>query len=269
MTAVSPALPKRSALADLRETASFWRLAVSLGWVDIKLRYRGSLLGPFWLILSAVVMVGSMGLIYARLFHMTLRDYLPFLALSLTLWQVGLSALLQEACGCFIGAEGSIRSVRLPYGVQALRVLVRNAIVFGHNIIVPLGVFALFGLWPGVTALLALPGFALWALDGFAACLFLGTICARFRDLSPIVGALLQLAFYVTPVMWRPEQLGGRARWLILDPFYPLLEIVREPLMGRVPSATVWFVAAGLSAAFCALSFAVFARVRDRLAFWL
>ncbi len=75
----------RKAARDLREAAALWRLCGTLAWLDIKLRYRGSLLGPFWLTLSTGVMVGSMGVIYAGLFKINLHDYLPFLALSLVL----------------------------------------------------------------------------------------------------------------------------------------------------------------------------------------
>ncbi|GAJ29159.1 ABC transporter permease [Acidomonas methanolica] len=260
---------RRTAWADLREAARLWRLAVTLGWLDVKLRYRGSLLGPFWLTLSSLLMLGSMGLIYARLFHVTLREYLPFLALSLALWQTGLAALLQESCTCFIDVEGSIRSVRLPYGLQALRVLVRNAIVFAHNIVVPLGVFIAFGLWPGAVALLALPGLALWAVDGLASCLLLGSLCARYRDLPPIVSALTQIAFYVTPIIWRPEQLGSHARLLVFNPFFDLLEVVRAPLLGHAPALRDVAVAVGVSGVFCGVAVLVFARVRSKLAFWV
>ena len=62
------------------------RLAWTLGWLDIKLRYRGSMLGPFWLTLSTGIMVGSLGVLYSTLFHMNMHEYLPFLSLSLVLW---------------------------------------------------------------------------------------------------------------------------------------------------------------------------------------
>ncbi|WP_029605559.1 ABC transporter permease [Kozakia baliensis] len=260
----------RRAWEDMRGGFSLWRLGVTLGWMDIKLRYRGSVLGPFWLTLSSLIMVASMGVIYARLFHMVLRDYLPFLSISLALWQIGLAGILQESCNCFIDASGTIRAVRLPFSVQAIRLLVRNAIVFAHNIVVPLGVFALYGVWPGMSGLLAsIPGILLWGINGFAACLFLGAFCARFRDLPPIIGAVLQIAFYVTPIIWRPEQLGRRSAWLIYNPFYSLLEIVRGPLMGHIPSLDVALTAVGVSAVWVIVAVLTFIATRDKLAFWV
>ncbi|GLQ67636.1 putative O-antigen/lipopolysaccharide transport integral membrane protein ABC transporter RfbD [Gluconobacter albidus] len=240
-----------------------------LGWLDIRLRYRGSALGPFWLTITSALMVASMGVLYSRLFHMQLATYLPFLSLSLTLWSVGLSSLIQESCTCFLEAEAMVRSVQLPLLLYALRVVVRNAIVFAHNIVVPLAVFALYHVWPGLNAVLAVPALLLWALDGFAACMVFGSLCARFRDVAPIVGALLQIVFYVTPVIWMPQQLGAKASYLLYNPFYPLLEIVREPLLGRVPSLQIWSIALAISAVFWLIAVRAFIRTRARIVFWI
>ncbi len=259
----------KAARDDLRDGLALWRLAFSLGWLDIKLRYRGSLLGPIWLTLSSGVMVASMGAIYSLLFHQHPRDYLPFLAVSLILWQAGIGALSGDACNSFLGAEQTIRSMRMPFTVQVLRTVVSNVIVLGHNVVVPLVVFAIFGAWPGFRALLSLPGFALWVLDGAAACYLLGCICARFRDVPPIVGSLMQVAYYITPVIWKPSQLGARGWWLPLNPFDPLLEVVRTPLLGGTPGLLIWGAALGYSALFWTVSWSVFVRARPRIAFWV
>ena len=258
-----------AARTDLRDGLSLWRLGLSLGWLDIRLRYRGSVLGPFWLTLSSAVMVASMGLIYGMLFHVVLRDYLPFLAVSLILWQAGIGGMVGDACNSFVGAEQTIRSMRMPFTVQVIRTVVGNAIVLGHNVVVPLAVFAIFGAWPGWHALLSLPGMLLWLLDGAAACFLLGTICARFRDVPPIVGSLMQIAYYVTPVIWKPSMLGARGWWLPFNPFDPLLDVVRAPLLGQTPTMLIWGAALGDSALLCAAAWLLFVRARPRIAFWI
>ena len=95
----------RLAFADLSEGLRMWRLSWILGWLDIRLRYRGSLLGPFWLTLSTSVMVASLGFLYSTLFQMNLTEYLPFLALSLVLWNFT-QTLVSDACGCFTQYRG-------------------------------------------------------------------------------------------------------------------------------------------------------------------
>src|SRR3954452_22181166 len=163
----------RFALIDVLSGVRLWRLAWSLGWLDIRLRYRGSMLGPFWLTISTGVMVGALGLLYSTLFKIDLRDYLPFLALSQVLWGF-LAALVSESCTVFTEAEGVIRSVRMPFFVFSVRTLIRNIIVLGHNIVVIVVVFAIFSAWPGWNALLALPGMLIWIADALMLTLLLG-----------------------------------------------------------------------------------------------
>jgi lipopolysaccharide transport system permease protein len=258
----------RLAWQDLVDGAALWRLGTTLGWLDIKLRYRGSLLGPFWLTISTAVWVAAMGTLYSLLFHMSLRGYLPFLALSLVLW-TALGNHVGDACNTFLQSETTIRSVRMPFFVHAIRVVVRTIIGLAHNIPVIVVVFALYGTSPGWNALWCLPGLALWTLNGFAACLTLGALCARFRDIPPIIGSVMQIAFYVTPIIWQPQQLKGHIGWLPFNPFDALLEVVRQPLLaGEIPSG-MWISALLFSAGFCALSGLLFARVRNRLAYWM
>lgn len=261
---------QRAAARDLAEGVRLWRLALTLGWLDVKLRYRGSVLGPFWLTLSTAVMVGALGVIWGTLFHMKGADYLPFLGLSLVLWGSGISGLATDACYTFTQAESTIRSLRMPFSVQVFRTLARNVIGLAHNVVVPLGVFAIYGAWPGLAAVWSLPGIVLWLFDGVAGCMLLGAISARFRDIPPIVGSVMQIAFYVTPVVWKPSQLGSHHHWwMTLNPFNAMLECVRQPLLGIVPTGETWALAALYSVLLWLAAWLAFARARGRLAFWV
>ncbi len=259
---------EQRARRDAVEAIGLWRLCWTLAWLDIRLRYRGSMLGPFWLTLSTAVMIGSMGVVYAFLFHMSLREYLPFLALSLVLWGY-LGTLVGDACATFTAVEGSIRSVRMPFVLHAARVVVRNILVLAHNIVVIVAVYALLHVWPGLRMVLALPGLGLWLLDSFAVCLLLGPLCARFRDIPPIVGSIMQMAFFVSGVIWKPSQLGGHEWLLAFNPFFSILEVVRAPLLGEFPSHLVWISAFAYSLALLGASWLFFLRVRGRVAFWV
>lgn len=258
----------RLAVMDITEGLALWRLAVTLGWLDIRLRYRGSMLGPFWLTLSTGVMIGSLGFLYGALFHMNLRGYLPFLALSQVLWNF-LAALINDGCTCFTESETVLRSVRMPLFVFALRVLVRNALVLAHNVLVVVVVDLIFVIWPGWYMVLSLPGIVLWVIDGLAVALALGAIGARFRDIPPIVGSIMQIAFFMTPVIWKPEQLGARAWMLPINPFSALLDVVRAPFLGELPTLATWGAALGYSALLLLFTTWLFTRARGRVAFWL
>jgi lipopolysaccharide transport system permease protein len=258
----------RLAVRDVREGIRLLPLAWRLGWLDIRLRYRGSMLGPLWLTLSTGVMVGALGYLYAGIFHTDVQSYLPYLALSLVLWGF-LSTIVGEACTAFTESESIVRAMRMPFFLFAARVLIRNVFVLAHNIVVIGVVYAVVQVWPGWLALFALPGLFIWGIDSLALVLLLGTFCARFRDILPIVSSVMQIAFFMSPVIWRPDQLGGGQALLPLNPFFDLLEIVRAPLLGMPFDANIWLGAGAYSVVLWGLAWGLFIRARGRITFWI
>ncbi|MBL6455505.1 ABC transporter permease [Belnapia sp. T6] len=257
------------ALADLDSGLRHWRLPVALAALDIRNRYRGSVLGPFWMTLSTAVMVAGLGLLYSSLFKMSLVEYLPFLAVSLIIWNT-INQVVADACTSLTSSEGIIRQLPLPYSVHVLRCVWRNAVIAAHSLPIILVVFAATGVWPGWGGLLAIPGLALLGVNACALALFLGMLCARFRDIPPIVGSVMQLAFFLSPVLWRPELLHGTARaFLPLNPFYVVMETIRGPLVEGGAPAIVWVSAIVYTALAAALAFVFFVRFRGRIAFWV
>lgn len=240
----------------------------TLGWNEVKLRYRRSLLGPFWLTLSTAILVLTMGPLYGKLFQQDISSYFLYLAISLVVWQL-IAQTINDSCNAFIGAEGFIKQVRLPMTVHVLRGVWRNIVFFLHNLVFVALVIAYFmpPLWPGILLLpLALAAFAVNALwVGIA----VGLVCARFRDIPQIIGNLVQVAFFLTPVLWQPHMLG-RHVWVVdLNPFYHFLEIIRSPLMGTPLKIVSWGAVGGMTLFGYVLMLALFSRYRSRIAYWV
>jgi lipopolysaccharide transport system permease protein len=244
------------------------RLAGALAWLDTRNRYRGSILGPFWLTLSTAVMVGGLGLLYSTLFKMDLKTYLPFLAVSLLLWNT-LNQIVAEACTTFTSAEAIIRQMRLPYSVHISRTVLRNIISASHSLPLIFIVFLFCGHMPGWEVLIAVPGLILLTINAVAGAFLLGTLCARFRDIPPIVTNIMQLAFFLSPILWKPELLGPNQFWLILNPFYVIMEVVRGPLVEGGTALLVWVSATFYTVALATTAWALFVRFRRRIAFWV
>jgi lipopolysaccharide transport system permease protein len=262
--------PQRAAraMADITSGLSSWRLAWALSRLDMRNRYRGSVIGPFWVTLSTAVMLIGLGLLYSQLFGLQLHDYLPHLAVSLIVWNA-VNGMVMEATTCLTGAEGVIRQLPLPLTTHALRCVFRNAVSAAHTLPLILVIFALLGRWPGWEALLIIPGAAVLLVNFFAVALFLGMVCARFRDIGPIVASVMQMAFFLTPVIWKPESLQSMAKWLPLNPFYAMLEMIRGPLIEGGGDPVTWLAALIYTALACGLSLAFFIRFRGRVAFWV
>jgi lipopolysaccharide transport system permease protein len=256
------------AMADICQTAANIRLPWALARLDLRNRYRGSVIGPFWLTLSTAVMVAGMGFLYASLFKMDWRAYLPHLVVSLIIWNT-FAAMINEATGCFIGAAGVIRQMPLPYTVHAMRVVMRSLTTAAHSWPLIGLVFLACGFVPYWTGLLAFIGVLFIAINAFFCTLFLGMLCARFRDIPPIVSSVMQIGFFVTPIIWKAELLGEDAEWLLLNPFYVVLETVRGPLLVGGASLKVWVAASLYTMLLAAIASAFFVRFRGRISFWV
>jgi lipopolysaccharide transport system permease protein len=256
------------AWSDFSQGLAAWRLWVRLGWNDILQRYRRSMLGPFWLTASTAVMVIALGGLYSQLFNTPIQDFLPYLCVGLLLWNL-MSSFLIEGGALFTGAESYIKQVRLPYSVYVYRSSWSKLVIFAHNFIIYFGVLLYFRIWPGAVALLAIPGLLLILINGAAVTLCIGMVSARFRDVPQLVNSLVQIIFFVTPIMWRPELLHGRTYIADLNPFYHLLEIVRAPLLGGLPSAKNYLAVLLITAVNLAVVGAFFARFRSRISYWV
>jgi lipopolysaccharide transport system permease protein len=156
--------------------------------------------------------------------------------------------------------------------MHAARVVVRNFLVLAHNIVVIVAVFVIMRKAPGEFSFLVIPAVVVWVIDAFAISLMLGVLCARFRDVPPIVASVMQIAFFVSPILWSPAVLVHRGIGAVLirwNPFFALLEIVRGPLLGSPLVLATWESALGYSLAMIVLAGLIFAVARPRIAYWV
>ena len=269
-TAASPARSDRilEAAADLVDGLRRGWLWTTLAHQDLKLRYRGSILGPFWQTITTAVMIGAIGFIYAELFHTPLEDYLPLLAVGLVFWQFT-SGMITEGCSTFYSVQGTIHQVKLPFSLHAYRLVYRNLLILLHSFVIIPIVLAIFPkpvVWLQVLELG--PGLVLILLNGVWVSILLGMISARFRDVPPIVASIVQVVFFMTPIFW-PAAALGKHRWLAdFNPIYAAIDVMRAPLMGQPTEPHSWSILVIVTVLGCAGTFAFFGRFRSRIAYW-
>ena len=262
--------PSQTALAihDIIEGARLWYVWGTLGWQDIRQRYRRSKIGPFWMTISMSVMIGALGGLYSGLFNADIARYLPHVAIGFVIWGF-LSTLINEGCTAFIDGQGSIKQVRLPLSVYVYRVVWRNLIIFGHNFLIIIVVIVAFAMPVGWTALLVVPAVLLLCLNGVWAGLLLGLLSTRFRDVPQIVTNAMQVVFFLTPIIWQPEFLPARARILTFNPFYHAIELVSAPLFGAAPPLRSWLAMLAVTFVGSAIALAMYSRYRCRIPYWI
>jgi lipopolysaccharide transport system permease protein len=256
------------AWADIVAGTAQWRLWGRLGWNDILQRYRRSILGPFWLTVSMAIMVIALGALYAVLFNQPIDDFLPYFCVGILVWTL-IASYMTDSGILFTGSESYIKQISLPYSVYVYRASWSKLVIFAHNFLIYFGVLIYFQIWPGAIALLAIPGLMIVVLNGTFASLTIGIVSARFRDIPQLIASSVQIFFFGTPIMWRPETLKEHAYIADFNPFFHLLEIVRAPLLGNIPTAANYIAVLLLTLINIAVGSVLFSRYRARIAYWV
>lgn len=259
---------RRLAFADIADGIRLYPVWSTLAWQEIRQRYRRSVLGPFWITLTMMATIAGMGPLYATLLKVKASDFIPYLSLGLIAWGF-LSSLMLDGCQTFTASDKMIHSVRLPMSLYVFQMIFRNIIIFLHNILayVPFAIY--LGIHPTWLWLMSIPGMVMIVIAGVPVALILGIFCARFRDMQQIVASVIQLAFFVTPVMWKPELLGSRMFVAKFNPLYLFIEVVRAPVYGYLPGAKVYLGVAIMTVVLYALAIPLLIRFRQRIAFWV
>jgi ABC-type polysaccharide/polyol phosphate export permease len=241
-----------------------------LGWLEVKRRYRRTVIGPFWTSVSLLVFIMVIGGVGSGLLSKHTQEYLPFLASGMVVW-VLFSSIVTEGSSLFISGAGLLRQINFEYSILAYALVWRNLTIFFHNMIVYLLIFLLYAPEKlTLMAFAAVPGLVILLANGVWIALLLGTFSMRFRDIQQMIQSIVQIAMFVTPLFWPPESLNGVRRVLFvgLNPIYHLLSIVRDPLMGNPPRLNSYIAALIVTVAGWVVALAFFSKFRKRLPYW-
>lgn len=266
--------PLLHALREMVAVGRNYEVWSTLALSDAKLRYRRTTLGHLWITISTALTVLTVGLVYQQIFgHQTGAQravYLPFFAAGFVLWSF-MSQTIADGCTTFIQNSGLIKSLPLSLLLHVYRLMAKSLVLLAHNLIIVV-VLWLFFRWPiDWSLLLVLPALVVIVIFLFGLNLTLSIICTRFRDVQPIVTALLQLLFLLTPVIWPPSSVQGTSVALLLDlnPFYYLIEIARAPLLGQPSSWAIWGGALLISLTSLLIGAWLYGRIGHRVPYWL
>lgn len=250
--------------AVLKRAPLIWHMAMS----ETRARYKRSVLGPFWLTLGAAIGVAGLGVVWSSLLHVPLQEFVPSLAVGLLLWQL-ISSTIVESCITFIRQAQIIRNVRLPLLVHPFQLVTRQMITFAHNLVVLVVVFALFPQQSLHLVPLSLLGMVILVVNLLWMSTVLAMLGARFRDIEQIVTAVMPLIFFLTPVLYRTTHFAATQVVVWLNPFTYLISVVRDPLMGSIPSTSVYVGTACITVTGVILAMALFSSRRNRIPYWI
>jgi ABC-type polysaccharide/polyol phosphate export permease len=258
----------KGGFTDLYRGILAWRIWASLGMRDIHLRYKRTFLGPLWISMSTIATMVTMSLVFSSIFKDDITTFLPYLSAGMIVWGLMSSSCI-EAPGIFINSQHLINSTTLHLTIYALRNSTRNLVIFFHNIALFMIVYIPYSgnLTPATSILLLTIPLLFFAI--MFSGIILAIIGTRFRDIGPIMTVGMQLLFFITPVFWAPEHIGGRKYWIWANPIYHLLEMVRAPMLGKVPTMLSAQMSLGFTLILGLIAFGLLSRFRHRIIYWL
>ncbi len=264
-----------AAWQDLTRGYGQRQLWLQLGWQDIKQRYRRSTLGPFWITIATGAMAVALGLLYSLLFQQELSYFLPHVTVGLIIWGF-ISGCVREGSTVFIENEGLIKQLPSALSVHVYRLVWRQLLFLAHNMIIWVVLVAVFRPDLGWELLLAIPALVLLVVNGVWVTMFFGIVATRYRDVAPLLESMIQLVFYMTPIVWTTKTLqeqGGavaeRARIAELNPLYHYLEIIRAPLTGQPLASYHWWVVLACTVVGLLLALLAMRQWRSRVSYWV
>ncbi|MEM8811178.1 MAG: ABC transporter permease [Pseudomonadota bacterium] len=260
---------RAKAVRDLRDGLKMWPIWRQIANNEIRDRYRRSTLGPLWASITMGVQATVTAFVLGFLFGNDLERFMPFITISLILWNF-IMGTVNEGAMSFISAADRILEIKRPFSYYIYLVIWRNILLVGHSMVVFAIAILIFGLYPGWTYIMVIPGFLLLVLNLSWMSLMAAIFAVRFRDVPLIVSNSFTLLFWLTPILYDPDQLHSLIKTIVrLNPLTHLFEIVRAPLLLETPLLENWLVAIVMVILGWTATFILFARTRHRIAFWV
>ncbi len=256
--------------AALRDLFSYRDLVRELVVRTLKVRYRRSAIGFLWTMLHPLVMMVVWTVLFSQVFRFQVENYLVYALSGITFWQF----FTQTVTSNLHSLRGNARlltKLPVPKAVFPISTVLSGLVNFTFAIVPLLGIAIVTGA-PFGPSLAFLPiGMAIATVFTLGAGLLLAPLSVMFSDTVEVVGIVLSLVLYLTPVFYPPSIIPVHLRTFFrLNPLAAILEVFRAPLVtGGLPATTDLMIAVASSLVVFGLGAWVFTVTSRRIALYL
>jgi lipopolysaccharide transport system permease protein len=234
---------------------------------DLKLKYRGSVLGFLWSLLNPLAIVVAYTVAFKYILQSPQPDYPFFVLLGVLAWTFFSSAVAMST-GSILESGGLVKAVQFP---RAILPVATVCFAFAQYVLTALVFLPLMVLirgrvpdWPVVLYPVFL---LLQVVFTVGIALALSALTTYFRDIRHLVEVALQLLFWATPIVYGLDFIPEWIRPLVqYSPMAPFITAYHHIFYdGAWPDAATWWLTIGYALAALVIGVAVFARLQDRL----
>ncbi len=218
-------------ILNIFKESSKW---IYLGYHDIYLKYSRSFLGPWWSVLTVTVILAFLSNVWSQIFDISLISYLPHLIICYIFW-LWISSTLLDLSNFIIDQSSLISQIKISHWVLLMRIFFRNVLVLMHNCLLLIIMFFYFKMHIDFIS------FVKFIIIFFISSIFLisngmllAILVTRFRDFLPIVSTVINLIFFITPIIWDEKILDKNIFILDINPVYWILNLIESSLVERL-----------------------------------
>jgi ABC-type polysaccharide/polyol phosphate export permease len=216
---------------NIKNFYNYFSNILFLAWIEIKLKYSRSILGPFWITLSCSVLVLGLTFINISLFNTDLRTILPWITIGIIFWNY-ITNIIEESFKIFENPKLLNIPIKL-IDLVSINVF-KNIIILFHNLIIVFFIFLILQIQLNLNFIFILFGIAVFLINSYCISILCGLLCLRYKDFILIIKNFIYLMFLVTPIFWLPEALS-RNRIILVDYniMFQIVQSIRDPLLGN------------------------------------
>lgn len=258
--------------AWIEEASNLWRyrgLVHELVIRDIKVRYKRSVLGVLWTMLAPLLNMIALTLVFSVLFKQEIQNYPVYFMTGSIFWTF-FSQTTSTAAQQTLGSNEMAKRVHVPrsaFIASALGGGLVNLVLSLVPLLVILAVtgFPLHSTW----AFLPVSVFIV-ALFTAGVSLILFTVGSRFADIKEMYLVLVQVWFFLTPIVYHPSIVPPKYRFALwANPMYYFVQTFRAPIYdGVIPGAGLVLGSLALGVAVLITGWVFFCHRRDDMAYW-
>lgn len=259
----------KNTFVDIFLALKLFRVWTTLSKFDLIKKYKRSILGPWWITLTTLILILSVAFIYSGIFQMNLDQYILNLSLNFIIW-VFIRDCILESCNSLVESKFFLLNEKFNIIVLSLRVIYRNILIFFHNIIIFLVIIFYFNLnFNFFYILISLFSLVLVPFFLLPICISLSIICTRFRDMQMIVNNLMQFLFFVSPVLFTKSALVQYEWLMLINPIALLLLCISEPItLGVIHSEYFQILFFYILVAYSIFTF-IYCKYKSKITYWL
>lgn len=230
-------------LLGLQELWSYRELIWTLAARDLQVRYRQTAVGVIWALLQPLAMMTIFTVMFRLMGREPVEEGVPYVVAvlcGLLPWQL-FASTLSSASGSLVAHQNLITKVYFPRAVLPIASMAGGVVDFAIGFSLLVLAIAWYGITPSWTMLL-IPAFSLLALiAALAAGFWLSALNAIYRDIGYVVPFVLQVGFFVSPVVYETDALIPPSYRLVysLNPMVGVIDGLRWAALGHAPPAVL------------------------------